>query len=145
MKIISSAFNEGEMIPTKYTCDGENISPPLEFVDVPEETKSLVLIMDDPDAPQEVFTHWIVYKIDPETTSVTEGKNPAYATIGLNSAGKAEYAPPCPPSDIHRYYFRLYALDTEINLQPGANRREIEEAIAGHVIAQAELLGRFGR
>lgn len=143
INISSPAFTEGEVIPSKYTCDGENINPPLEFSDIHESTASLTLIVSDPDAPDGEFTHWIVYNIDPKDANIREGKSPAKAIEGLNTAGQSGYTGPCPPSGSHRYYFMVYALDIKLEIPAGADRRKIEEAIAGHVIDQAELMGRY--
>lgn len=152
MQITSKAFNNNKSIPAKYTCDGENIIPPLSFLDIPRGVKSLALIVDDPDIPDsvkddrgiEVFDHWVVFDISSETTEIEEGKEPQ-ATEGLNSAGKSEYTGPCPPDGEHRYFFRLYALDTLVNLPPQATREDLEEAMAGHIIEKAELVGLYNR
>jgi Raf kinase inhibitor-like YbhB/YbcL family protein len=147
MTIQSSAFENGTDIPSKYTCDGENVSPPLVFGDVPSEARSLALIMHDPDAPMEGgFTHWVAWNIDPHAKDVVEGGDPPGAILGANGAGTAKYTGPCPPSGSHRYYFYLYALDSElISLEPGAKKGALEEAMQGHIVAQAELMGRYER
>lgn len=149
MKLTSCAFQHEGSIPSKYTCDGESISPPLEFADVPQEAKSLVLLMDDPDVPFHIRTdgmwdHWIVFNIPSHTTSVAEGKNPQGA-LGVNTSGQTEYGSPCPPDREHRYFFKLYALDTLLDLSAGATKAQVEAGIQGHVLVKAELIGRYLR
>ena len=144
MKITSSAFREGESIPSKFTCDGGNTSPPLQIGDVPSEAKSVVLIADDPDAPGGLFTHWLVWNILPQTNSIAEGSAPK-GMQGTNDFGKSGYGAPCPPSGMHRYYFRVFALDRELDLRSGAKRSQLDAAMKGHVIAQGELIGRYAR
>ncbi len=144
MKITSSAFQQAASIPSKFTCDGANISPPLQISDVPSEAKSLVLIVDDPDAPSGLFTHWIVWNISPQTSTVAEGSTPK-GVQGTNDFGKSGYGAPCPPSGAHRYYFKIFALDRELDLPIGAQRSQFDAAIKGHVIAQGELMGRYSR
>lgn len=147
----SPAFRGGEMIPRKYTCDGENISLPLRWEDVPEETKSLALICDDPDAPLITWTHWVVYRIPPDMRTLPEGippeeqlENGIYQ--GKNSWGRIGYGGPCPPGKKpHRYYFRLYALDAEPSLPSGAKRKQLLRKMEGHIVAVAELMGMYGR
>ncbi|MBI5230157.1 MAG: YbhB/YbcL family Raf kinase inhibitor-like protein [Candidatus Magasanikbacteria bacterium] len=152
MKIESVAFAHNELIPSKYTCDGENISLPLHFIDVPPQAQSLALIMDDPDIPLaakqsygiEVWDHWVVFNIPPTTEEVLEGVNPA-GVLGKNTRGDIAYGSPCPPDREHRYFFKLYALDTMLNLQEGATKHEVELAMQGHIIAQAGLIGKYNR
>ena len=144
MKIASSAFQEAASIPSKFTCDGPDASPPLRISDVPSGAKSLVLIVDDPDAPGGLFTHWIVWNIPPQTVSIAEGSSPK-AVQGTNDFGKSGYRGPCPPAGTHRYYFRIFALDRELDLPFGARRAQIDDAIKGHVIAQGDLMGRYSR
>lgn len=127
MQLSSSAFSEGESIPAKYTCDGENVSPPLEISDIPENAQSLVLIMDDPDAPAGTWVHWVVYGIDPSTTKIEENSN-QLAGIGYNSWNKLEYGGPCPPSGEHRYFFKLYAIDFSEYLDRIQDKESIENA-----------------
>jgi len=115
MKVTSSAFQQGANIPSKFTCDGANTNPPLQISDVPAEAKSLVLIVDDPDAPSGLFTHWAVWNISPQATTIAEGSTPKGAQ-GTNDFGKSGYGGPCPPSGAHRYYFRVFALDRELDL-----------------------------
>jgi Raf kinase inhibitor-like YbhB/YbcL family protein len=151
MKLFTSAFADGDLIAPKYTCDGEDVSPPLEWMDVPEGTKSLALIVDDPDAPSGTFVHWLLYGIPASEHGLTEGVGIDTASAGggrhgKNGFGRIGYGGPCPPSGIHRYYFRLYALDTDLSkLGPGASRRELESSMEGHVVGQAELMGRYER
>jgi len=144
MKITSSAFQEGAEIPSKFTCDGADTSPPLQIADIPSEAKSLALIVDDPDAPSGLFTHWLVWNIPPQTGSVREGSAPKGAQ-GANDFGKSGYGGPCPPSGTHRYYFKVFALDRELDLPFGAKRGQLDAAMKGHVVAQGELMGRYSR
>jgi len=144
MKITSSAFQESGNIPSKFTCDGSDTSPPLQITGVPSEAKSLVLIADDPDAPGGLFTHWLVWNIPPQTSSILEGSAPK-GIHGTNDFGKPDYGGPCPPSGTHRYYFKVFALDRELNLASSAKRRQLDAAMQGHVIAQGELMGRYSR
>jgi hypothetical protein len=144
LNITSPAFEHQGPIPAKYTCDGENSIPPLEIKGVPEEAQSLVIIMDDPDAPVGTFDHWSVYNMPARNTSVTEGESPE-GTIGVNSAGGVEYMGPCPPDGEHRYFFKVFALDTQLDIDEGAPKPEIEAALEGHVIDQDELVGLYDR
>jgi hypothetical protein len=144
MNVTSAAFQEGANIPSKFSCDGANSSPPLQISDVPSEAKSLVLIVDDPDAPSGLFTHWIVWNISPQTSTIAEGSVPKGAQ-GTNDFGKSGYAGPCPPSGTHRYYFKIFALDRELDLPFRARRGQLDAAIKGHVIAQGELMGRYSK
>ena len=143
MSITSPAFQPGGDIPAKFTCNGTNVSPELQIGGVPNEAKSLILIVDDPDAPRGLFTHWIVWNIDPKTTQVTENSAPAGGIQGTNDFGKTKYGGPCPPSGTHRYFFKIFALDTKLDLKPGARRAELDTAMHGHVLAQGELMGRY--
>jgi Raf kinase inhibitor-like YbhB/YbcL family protein len=151
MTLNSAAFKQNGHIPSKYTCEGDNVSPPLEWDGVPEGAKSLVLIIDDPDAPdpkapQRVWVHWVAYNIPPETKSLPEdaGKAglPQGTALGMNDFKKAEYGGPCPPIGRHRYFPKLYALDVFLDLR-GATRPQIEHAMQGHVLANAELIGTY--
>lgn len=149
MQISSPAFENEGSIPSKYTCDGENISPPLLFVDVPKEAQGLVLLMDDPDVPKSVredqmWDHWVIFNIPPTITEIAEGQNPT-GTLGMNTGGRQDYGSPCPPDREHRYYFRLYALDTQLDLAPGSTKDQVETAMEGHIVASAELMGRYNR
>ena len=144
MKITSSAFQQGGNIPSKFTCDGSDTSPPLQITGVPSEAKSLVLIADDPDAPGGLFTHWLIWNIPPQTNSISEGSAPK-GVHGTNDFGKPDYKGPCPPPGTHRYSFKIFALDRELDLRAGAKRSQLDAAMKGHVIAQGELLGRYAR
>ena len=144
MKITSSAFQEGGNIPSKFTCDGSDTSPPLQITGVPSGAKTLVLIADDPDAPGGLFTHWLVWNIPPQTNSIAEGTAPK-GVHGTNDFGKSGYKGPCPPPGTHRYSFKIFALDRELDLRSGAKRSQVEVAIKGHVVAQGELVGRYSR
>jgi len=143
ISITSSSFQAGGDIPAKFTCDGTNVSPALQIGGVPNEAKSLVLIVDDPDAPRGLFTHWIIWNIDPKTTRVAENSAPAAGVQGTNDFGKRNYGGPCPPSGTHRYFFNIFALDTKLELKPNARRAELDAAMRGHVLAQGELMGRY--
>ncbi len=141
MKITSPAFSQNSPVPAKYTCDGDNISPPLQFSEVSPEAKSLVLICDDPDAPGGTWVHWTAWNIDPKTSEIGEGKVPEGATQGLTDFGQVGYGGPCPPSGTHRYFFKLYALDVPLNITYQAKKEDIEKEIEGCILAQAELIG----
>ena len=142
IKVFSSAFESNGTIPRKYTCNGENINPPLEFEGIPEEAESLVLILDDPDAPMKTFTHWIVWNIEP-VAKIEEDSVPGIE--GINDFRKIGYGGPCPPSGTHRYFFRVYALDRQLELKAGASRKELENEMMGHIIAEGELMGKTSK
>lgn len=144
MHIDSPVFEHHQPIPTKYTCEGEDVSPPLTISDIPPGTKSLALIMDDPDAPRGTFDHWIVWNLPSDTAKLDEGiKLPKQ---GINGFGKKGYGGPCPPpGKPHRYFFKLYALDTFVNLSEGSKKKDLEEAMEGHILGKAELVGTFKR
>ena len=149
MKITSSAFGHEEKIPSKYTCDGENINPPLSFSGIPAEAKGLALIMDDPDVPKHLrpdgmWDHWVVFNIPPNLASLDEGEEPS-GVRGIGTGQNLDYYGPCPPDREHRYYFRLYALDTELDLPEGVTKKEVESAMEGHILEQAVLMGRYER
>jgi hypothetical protein len=144
MQISSPAFNQGANIPSKFTCDGSQTSPPLQITGIPAEAKSLALIADDPDAPGGLFTHWVIWNIPPQISSIADGSAPK-GVQGTNDFGRPGYGAPCPPSGIHRYYFRVFALDRELDLRSGAKRGQLDAAMKGHVIAQGELIGRYSR
>jgi Raf kinase inhibitor-like YbhB/YbcL family protein len=141
----SGAFEHAQAIPTRYTCDGEDVSPPLEWANLPDETRSLALIVDDPDAPSGVFTHWVAWGLDPRAGGLGEGE--AAPREGRNDFGTTGYRGPCPPPGHgrHRYVFRLYALDGEPELEPGARKEQLEQAIEGHVLTTAERVGTYER
>jgi Raf kinase inhibitor-like YbhB/YbcL family protein len=145
MKITSAAFKHNQTIPFKYTCDGENISPPLAFADIPENTRSLVLIIDDPDASAGYWIHWLVWNIDPKITQIIENSVPQGAIEGITSFSKPGYGGPCPPSDTHRYFFKLYALDIKLELTSESKKEDIEQVIQGHILDSAELIGLYQR
>ena len=144
MKITSSAFQEGGNIPSKFTCDGSDTSPPLQITSIPSNAKTLVLIADDPDAPGGLFTHWLIWNIPPQTNSISEGSAPK-GVHGTNDFGKQDYKGPCPPPGTHRYSFKIYALDRELDLRGGAKRSQLDAAMKGHVVAQGVLVGRYAR
>ena len=144
MKITSSAFHQGGNIPSKFSCDAANTNPPLQISDVPPGAKSLVLIVDDPDAPGGLFTHWAVWNISPQLSTIPEGSAPK-GVQGTNDFGKSGYGGPCPPSGAHRYYFKIFALDRDLDLSSGAKRGQLDAAMKGHVVAQGELVGRYTR
>ena len=144
MKITSSAFQEGANIPSKFTCEGADTSPPLQVADVPSGAKSLVLIVEDPDAPSGLFTHWTVWNISPQTATIAEGSTPK-GVQGTNDFGKSGYGGPCPPSGTHRYYFKIFALDRELDLPSGTKRGQVDAAMKGHVVGQGELMGRYSK
>ncbi len=141
---ISSVFDQGKKIPEIYTCDGEDKIPPLTITNVPASAQSLVLIVEDPDAPRGTWDHWVVWNIDPKTAKIAEGIAPK-ATYGKNSAGTLEWHGPCPPDGEHRYFFKLYALDTRLDLPQGSSKRELLEVMEGHIIEKAQVVGRYGR
>ena len=143
MKIKCSEFENGSVIPSRFSQYDVNRSPPLDFVDVPPKAQSLALIMDDPDAPRGTFTHWVAFNIDAGTAGFHENKIPKEVRLGRNDYGKPEYAGPRPPDGEHRYFFHAYALDTQLDLPNGASRAEIEGAMKGHVVDEAELMGRY--
>lgn len=149
MQIISPAFEPGQTIPRRHTCDGDNVSPPLNIAAVPAQARSLALIMDDPDVPGHIredglWNHWVVYNIPPTQEQIPEGAEPE-GIQGSGTSGDLGYFGPCPPDREHRYFFRLYALDTRLDLPPGATREQLDAAMQGHVIADAELMGRYER
>lgn len=144
MKIFSPAWKEGDLIPSKYSCDGANVSPPLEWSDVPSGARSLALIVDDPDAPRGLFLHWLAWNIAVSERGLTEGAAGS-AVEGRNGFGKTGYGGPCPPGGTHRYYFRLFALDAELDAPSGAVRERVERAMQGHILAQADFMGRYTR
>ncbi len=145
MTISSPAFKNGELIPSKFTCDGTDVSPALTISNVPPEAKSLALIMDDPDAPGGMWVHWVVWGIDPKTREIAENSVPRGARQGMNDFRKTPYGGPCPPSGTHRYFFKLYALDTLPDPGPNATKTALEKAMKGHVVGQTELMGKYKR
>ncbi len=145
MRLFSPDFTPGGMIPPPFTCDGANTNPELDIADVPRQAVSLVLIMDDPDAPGGTWNHWLLWNIDPATAKIAEDSVPAGAVQGRSDFGSAKYLGPSPPKGIHRYFFRLLALDTKLNLPPDSDRAALDQSIRGHVISTAELMGRYQR
>lgn len=149
MQLTSSAFQAGAEIPRQFTSDGENISPELSWKDAPKETKSFALIVHDPDAPRTGgFTHWVLYDLAPQSGHVEQAvpqteKIAGVGTQGKNDSGSLGYIGPAPPSGVHRYFFRLFALNTNLDLKPGATHKEVNAAIKGHIVAQAELMGTY--
>jgi Raf kinase inhibitor-like YbhB/YbcL family protein len=148
--ITSNAFAYGEPIPVKYTCDGEDLSPPLDWRDPPEGTRSFTLISDDPDAPVGTWVHWVLFNLPAETRSLPEAipsnaKLPEGGQHGQNSWRRLGYGGPCPPSGTHRYFFKLYALDTILGLDTGADKQQVLEAMEGHILAQVEAMGVYSR
>jgi len=143
LSVKSSAFESGKLIPKKYTCDGQEINPPLTIEGVPKEAKTLVLIVDDPDAPSGTFDHWVVWNIPASMGKIGENNVPGIE--GMNGARQIGYFGPCPPSGTHRYFFKVYALDTELSLAVGSKKRDVEKAIQNHVLAKGELMGIYSR
>ena len=142
MHITSSAFEHNERIPAKYTCNGQNINPSLRIEDVPPGTQSMAILVDDPDAPGKTFLHWLIWDIEP-TNEIAE--NTAPGTQGRTDFGKPAYGGPCPPSGTHRYFFRVYALGTSLGLPEGSSRADLEQAMKGHVLAEAEIIGLYAQ
>ena len=151
MQISSSAFSEGGTIPKKFTCDGPDASPQLSWSGAPASTQSFALIMDDPDAPVGTWVHWVAYNLPASARQLPEGVPksdaiPGGGVQGLNDFRKTGYGGPCPPpGKPHRYYFKLYALDSMLNLKPGTTKKAVEQAMQGHILAQAEVMGKFKR
>jgi len=148
MKIYSTAFKDSEMIPSKYTCDGEDISPPINFSEVPESARSLALICVDPDAPSGKWVHWLIYNIPADMSELKENvakkeKPEGEILQGINDFGRIGYGGPCPPGGTHRYYFKLYALDTILNLEAGITEKELLKAIFNHNIAETHFMGKY--
>lgn len=140
MKLMSIAFSENGHIPPRYTCEGDNINPPIEFADIPHETKSMALIVEDPDAPKGVFDHWVVWNIPPHEP-ISENYMPGIS--GTNSFNKTGYGGPCPPTGTHRYFFKAYALDIELDLAAGSDKAALQNAMKNHILASASLMGLY--
>ncbi len=146
----SPEFQDGQPIPTRYTCDGENISVPLQWSDAPANSRTFALIVDDPDAPSGTYTHWVLYNMPATVHSLAEHVS-TQATLadgsmnGMNSARKSGYTGPCPPGGTHHYHFKLYALDATLTLKPGATKDQLSSAMQGHIVAQTELIGTYRR
>ncbi len=150
MKLTSSAFSDGAMIPVRYTCSGDDSSPPLGWSDIPADAKSLALIADDPDAPIGTWVHWVVFNLPVTAAGLPQGikdekQIPGGSTQGTNSWRRIGYGGPCPPSGTHRYFFKLYALDTTLSLGNNATVKDLQAAMKGHILAETQLMGRFKR
>ena len=150
MQVTSTAFKEGQSIPRQYTCDGVNISPPLEWNGVPKSAKTIAIIADDPDAPSGTWVHWVVYNLPAENIGLVENlplteNLKAGGFQGKNDFQKIGYGGPCPPSGTHRYFFKVYTLDSELPLKAGATKADIEKAMQGHIVAQTQLMGTYSR
>jgi len=150
LSITSTAFKQGERIPSKYTCDGSGVSPGLEWSDVPEGTRSFTIIADDPDAPVGTWIHWVLYNVPAETRALpeavpTDASLPDASRQGKNSWGRLGYGGPCPPGGTHRYYFKLYALDTVLELPTGVSENDLLKAMKGHILSEAELMGLYSK
>ncbi len=151
LKLTTTAFQPGAAIPKKFTCDGPDVSPALAWTDAPAGTQSFALIMDDPDAPVGTWVHWVLYDLPGTTRELAEGvpgqeELPSGARQGRNDFRRIGYGGPCPPAGpAHRYFFKLYALDSKTSLKPGATKADVEKAMKGHILAQAELMGRYQR
>ncbi len=150
MQLLSPAFEHGGLIPPKYTCDGEDISIPLVFENVPPEAKTIAIIMDDPDAPVGVFVHWVIYDIPASLPGLPEGVPPAPELEGgikqgINDFGRIGYGGPCPPDGAHRYFIKAYALDVALEAQPGLTKHQLLRLMSGHVIDDAVLMGIYER
>ncbi len=146
----SSAFQEGGMIPAKYTCDADDVSPPLEWTGIPQGTKSLALICDDPDAPVGTWVHWVMWNIPSDTNGLAENirpdpQLPDGSRQGISNFRRPGYGSPCPPSGVHRYYFRTYALDTMLDLPSNTRKADLLKAMKGHVLAEGQLMGKYRR
>lgn len=153
MRLSSSAFENNSSIPPQFTCDGENVNPELSIQGVPQEAESLVLLMDDPDIPDSVkesrgiekFDHWVLFNIPPDEVDINENSIPEGAKEGANSSGNSGYTGPCPPDREHRYFFKLYALDTKLDMRVGSSMAEVEKEMDGHVLEKTELIGLYNR
>lgn len=150
IKITSTAFEDGGLIPPKYTCDGADMSPPLQWDNVPEGTKSVAFICDDPDAPVGTFVHWVLFNLPAQTKELAENIPPDKtlpngASQGISDFGRIGYGGPCPPSGTHRYFFKIYALDAQVELSAGAGKRELLKAMEGHILGQGQLIGKYKR
>jgi Raf kinase inhibitor-like YbhB/YbcL family protein len=150
LRVTSTAFTDGGMIPQRYTCDGDDTSPPLSLDGVPDGTRSIALIADDPDAPRGIFVHWVVYDLPPDLHELPDGIRPnevldGGGRQGVTDFGTVGYGGPCPPSGTHRYFFKVYALDAELNLPPGRSKANLLKAMEGHILAQGQIMGRYKR
>jgi Raf kinase inhibitor-like YbhB/YbcL family protein len=150
MELKSAAFEAGNMVPSKYTCDGPDLSPPLTWSNVPPNTRSFALIADDPDAPRGTWVHWVLWNIPADVRSLEpdvpkQESLPNGAKQGMTDFRRVGYGGPCPPSGTHRYFFKLYALDATLNLPSSTTKRDLEQAMKGHILQQAELMGKYQR
>ncbi len=145
MKIESTAFKDNKLIPPKYTCDGENINPPLVISDVPENAKSLVLVVDDPDAPGGTWVHWTVWNISPNIKEIPENSCPQNSVEGMTDSGSSGYSGPCPPYGTHRYFFKLFALNTTLDLDTSVEAADIEKEVEENILEKAQLVGLYRR
>ncbi len=145
LELSSTEFKWGGRIPKKYTCDGENVNPPFDIVNVPEGTQGLAMIMDDPDAPSGTFTHWTWWNALPSLDKIHENSVPVDARLGTTGAGTVGYRGPCPPTGRHQYRFQLYALDIKLTLIDGAKREALEQAMQGHILGQTTYVGLYNR
>jgi Raf kinase inhibitor-like YbhB/YbcL family protein len=143
MQLTSSAFTESQSIPRQFTCQGDDRSPDLAWTGAPAGVQSYALIMDDPDAPGRTWVHWVVYDLPADLTGLSEGVGPDVGTQGTNSWSRTGYGGPCPPSGTHRYFFKLYALDTTLDLDAGASKNEVLDSMSGHILAEAQLMGTY--
>lgn len=143
MNLSSPVFDHEDTIPTRYGYKHDNVNPPLSISDIPPQAQSLALIMDDPDAPGDTFTHWVVYNLSPATLEIGEGQLPMDCFEGVNDYGKRRYGGPKPPFGIHHYHFKLYALDTPLDIPAGATSEELQEAMENHIVAKSELIGLY--
>lgn len=150
IKVTSSVFQDGEMIPSRYTCDGQDVSPPISWQGLGDHTVTVALICDDPDAPMGTWVHWVVWNIPADAGGFDEAV-PANEQLengarqGITSFGRAGYGGPCPPSGTHRYYFKVYALDTELDIPADSNKEDLLAAMEGHILAQGQIMGRYAR
>lgn len=145
MKMTSPAFVDGKPIPSIFSCDGDDINPPLTIEGIPPEAKSLALVMDDPDAPRGLWVHWVLWNIDPSTALIAKGSVPPGAEQGVNSWERKKYGGPCPPSGTHRYYFRLFALKDWLKIPASSTRKDLDRAMQGKILARCELFGTYSR
>jgi Raf kinase inhibitor-like YbhB/YbcL family protein len=150
IRVSSTAFREGELIPRKYTCDGNDLTPPLSWSSLPAGTKSVALICDDPDAPAGMWVHWVIFNIPATEKGLAEGVTsagglPAGSKQGINDFHKMDYGGPCPPGGTHRYFFKVYALDTVLALSEGASKGQLLKAMEGHILDQGQLMGKYSR
>ncbi len=145
MKIESTAFKDNKLIPPKYTCDGDNVNPPLVIRDVPENAKSLVLVVDDPDAPGGTWVHWTIWNISPHIKEIPGNSYPQNSVEGMTDSGRQGYSGPCPPSGTHRYFFKLFALNTTLDLDTSVEAADIEKEIEENILEKAQLVGLYRR